>query len=293
MNSMTGFGAASASWMDKTLRVEISGVNRKQVEVALSLPRTWAELEQPLRQKITSAVSRGRINLSVTVQSAECATLSGELVLHESAVETLKQHLQRLDELGLPCAQPSIDNLFRIGAFEMQTETTTSPDEILPILLPIADDALQAFLAMRKQEGETLRCDLLHKLNILRRIREDMIAQAATVPARYRELLMKRLTDAGIPVDLNDERIIREIALFADRCDVSEEMVRLASHFDQFEVLCSQDEPAGRPLDFLCQEIFRELNTTGSKANDAALAQLVVTAKTELEKIREQVQNIE
>lgn len=290
---MTGFGAASASWKDKTLRVEISGVNRKQVEAAISLPRTWAEMEQPLRQKITSAVSRGRVNLSVTVQSAECAALSGELVLHENAVETLKRHLQRLEELGLPCAQPNIDNLFRIGAFEMQTETTPLPDEILPILLPLADEALQAFLAMRKQEGEALRCDLLDKLGGLRRLREDMIAQAAGIPAHYRELLMKRLTDAGIPVDLSDERIIREVALFADRCDVSEEMVRLASHFDQFETLCAQDEPVGRPLDFLCQEIFRELNTTGSKANDATLAQLVVTAKTELEKIREQVQNIE
>ncbi len=290
---MTGFGAASASWKDKTLRVEISGVNRKQVEAAISLPRTWAEMEQPLRQKITSAVSRGRVNLSVTVQSAECAALSGELVLHENAVETLKRHLQRLEELGFPCAQPNIDNLFRIGAFEMQTETTPLPDEILPILLPLADEAMQAFLAMRKQEGEALRCDLLDKLGGLRRLREDMIAQAAGIPAHYRELLMKRLTDAGIPVDLSDERIIREVALFADRCDVSEEMVRLASHFDQFETLCAQDEPVGRPLDFLCQEIFRELNTTGSKANDATLAQLVVTAKTELEKIREQVQNIE
>lgn len=293
MNSMTGFGAVSASWKDKTLRVEISGVNRKQVEAAISLPRTWAELEQPLRQKITSAVSRGRINLSVTVQSAECAALNGELVLHENAVETLKQHLNRLNELGLPCAQPTIDNLFRIGAFELQTETSPSAEELLPILLSLTDEALQAFLAMRQKEGETLRDDLLLKLNGLRQLREDMIAQAATVPARYRELLMKRLTDAGIPVDLSDERIIREIALFADRCDISEEMVRLASHFDQFEALCNQSEPAGRPLDFLCQEIFRELNTTGSKANDAALAQLVVTAKTELEKIREQVQNIE
>lgn len=104
---------------------------------------------------------------------------------------------------------------------------------------------------------------------------------------------MKRLEECGLPLPLEDERLVKEIALFADRCDVTEEMTRLSSHLDQFEKICGRNEPVGRTLDFLCQEIFRELNTTGSKANDATLAQLVVDAKTELEKVREQVQNIE
>jgi uncharacterized protein (TIGR00255 family) len=116
---------------------------------------------------------------------------------------------------------------------------------------------------------------------------------APAVPERLREAMMKRLEDAGLPVDLGDDRLIREIAIFADKCDVTEETTRLASHFAQFRSLCDGDVPAGRSLDFLCQEIFREFNTIGSKANDATLAHLVVSAKTELEKIREQVQNIE
>mgnify|MGYP002112909892 FL=1 len=105
--------------------------------------------------------------------------------------------------------------------------------------------------------------------------------------------MLKRLADADLSVSADDERIIREVALFADKCDISEEITRLSSHFDQFRTLCASSAPAGRPLDFLCQEIFREFNTIGSKANDSTLSHLVVSAKTELEKIREQVQNIE
>ena len=138
-----------------------------------------------------------------------------------------------------------------------------------------------------------MKRDLLARIQTLRGYREKLAERAAGVPARYRENLMKRLEECGLPLPLDDERIVKEIALFADRCDVTEEMTRLSSHLDQFEKICEKDEPVGRTLDFLCQEIFRELNTTGSKANDAALAQLVVDAKTELEKVREQVQNIE
>ena len=112
-------------------------------------------------------------------------------------------------------------------------------------------------------------------------------------PQRQRELLLKRLGESGLEIDLNDERVVRELALFADRCDISEELTRLQSHFDKFRSYLDNGEPCGRPLDFLCQELFREFNTIGSKANDADIAQTVVEAKTELEKIREQVQNLE
>jgi len=148
-------------------------------------------------------------------------------------------------------------------------------------------------LAISRAADETSQRDLLGRIATLRQFREQLMERAAGVATRHREVLLKRLAEAGLPLPLDDERIIKEIALFADRCDVSEEMTRLESHLNQFEKICDKAEPVGRTLDFLCQEIFRELNTTGSKANDAELAQLVVTAKTELEKIREQVQNIE
>ena len=138
-----------------------------------------------------------------------------------------------------------------------------------------------------------MKQDLLSRIGTLRQFRAGLMQRASGVALRHRETLLKRLEESGLPIPADDERIIKEIALFADRCDVTEEMTRLESHLNQFERICDKTEAVGRTLDFLCQEIFRELNTTGSKANDAELAQMVVSAKTELEKIREQVQNIE
>jgi uncharacterized protein (TIGR00255 family) len=127
----------------------------------------------------------------------------------------------------------------------------------------------------------------------LEKTTDEITEHAPAVLDRHRENLHRRLTEAGLEVDLDDERIIKEIAVFADRCDITEEITRLRSHFEKFRDYLGSDEPVGRPLDFLCQELNREFNTIGSKANDATLAQLIVNAKTELEKIREQVQNIE
>lgn len=293
MKSMTGFGAASAPWQRQTLRVEIGGVNRKQAEIAVSLPRAWSALEPRVRALVAGEISRGRVNVSVSVQSPAGDAAAGELVLHEDLLAELQLHLGRMASLGAAAAPLTVEGLLRAGVLEMREQNAPDPEEAWPELEKLVLRALADFNAMRLREGETLRSDLLAKIGSLRTLRTRMAAQAEGVPAKYREALMKRLAEAGVPVLLDDERLVKEIALFADRCDVSEESVRLASHLDQFEAICAQDEPAGRPLDFLCQEIFRELNTTGSKANDAGLAQLVVTAKTELEKIREQVQNIE
>ncbi|OCA01983.1 YicC/YloC family endoribonuclease [Akkermansia glycaniphila] len=292
MNSMTGFGAASAQCGHRTLRVEVSGVNRKQAEVAVSLPRVWAELETQVRAAVLEAVSRGRVNVSISFQSVPGSC--GELRLDEEKLMLLDAKLRRVQELcGGEKAALTLEGLSRFGVLEAESEDAVSAEEAWVAISPALDEALAAFVAMRRCEGESLKADLLGKIGTLRALRLAMLEQASGVAGRHRETLMKRLEEAGLPLALDDERIVKEIALFADRCDVSEESVRLSSHFDQFEALCDSEEPVGRPLDFLCQEIFRELNTTGSKANDAGLAQLIVTAKTELEKVREQVQNIE
>ena len=188
---------------------------------------------------------------------------------------------------------PTLEALVRLGIIGEQTESDIPAEDAAPAVNAALQQALHAFLTLRAQEGENMKRDLLARIQTLRGYRGKLAERAAGVPARYRENLMKRLEECGLPLPLEDERLVKEIALFADRCDVTEEMTRLSSHLDQFEKICGRNEPVGRTLDFLCQEIFRELNTTGSKANDAALAQLVVDAKTELEKVREQVQNIE
>ena len=291
MNSMTGFGAASAPLNNATLRVEIGGVNRKQTEISISLPRAWAELESQVRELVAGAVSRGRVNVSISLQATASGT--GNITVNKAKLAALQQCMAEVsDSLQQPLT-PTLDALVRLGIIGEESESDISIETAWAAAEPAVKEALQAFLTLRAEEGANLRADLLARINTLRQYREQLIARAAGVPARYREQLLKRLEESGLPLPADDERIIKEIALFADRCDVSEETTRLASHLDQFERICDKQEAVGRTLDFLCQEIFRELNTTGSKANDAELAQLVVTAKTELEKIREQVQNVE
>lgn len=291
MNSMTGFGAATAPLGGSSIRVEIGGVNRKQAEIAVALPRAWAALETTLRDIVASAVSRGRVNVSLTLQQPPGA--AGTLALNRDKLAALTTTLAEAENTLRRCIDTSLDSLLRLGIIAEETETDIPLETVQAAAEPAVREALEAFLKLRAQEGENMKRDLLARIATLRRFREQLMARAAGVATRHREVLLKRLAEAGLPLPLDDERIIKEIAFFADKCDVSEEMTRLESHLNQFEIICEKTEPVGRTLDFLCQEIFRELNTTGSKANDAELAQLVVTAKTELEKIREQVQNIE
>ena len=291
MNSMTGFGAATAPLGGSSIRVEIGGVNRKQAEIAVALPRAWAALETTVRDIVAAAVSRGRVNVSLTLQQTPGA--AGSLALNRDKLAALTATLAEAESTLGRSIDTSLDALLRLGIIAEETETDIPLETVQAAAEPAVREALQAFLKLRAQEGENMKRDLLGRIATLRQFREQLMARAAGVATRHREVLLKRLAEAGLPLPLDDERIIKEIALFADRCDVSEEMTRLESHLNQFEKICDKAEPVGRTLDFLCQEIFRELNTTGSKANDAELAQLVVTAKTELEKIREQVQNIE
>ncbi len=291
MNSMTGFGAATAPLGNSSIRVEISGVNRKQTEIALALPRAWAALETDIRDIVSAAVSRGRVNVTLSLQQIPGTT--GALTLNRDKLASLSASLSEAEQALGRSIETSLDSLLRLGIISEETESELPIENIQEAAYPAVREALAAFLTLRAQEGDNMKRDLLARISKLRQFREELMARASGVAMRHKEVLLKRLADSGLPLPLDDERIIKEIALFADKCDVSEEMTRLESHLNQFEKICDKAEPVGRTLDFLCQEIFRELNTTGSKANDAELAQLVVNAKTELEKIREQVQNIE
>lgn len=290
MNSMTGFGAAAAPLNGASLRIEISSVNRKQAEVVVNLPRTWAELESRVREAVAARVSRGRITVSLSLQAAE---QERPLALHEPKLRALMARLAEAQAITGQAPPITLDALLRLGIIAEETEADMTADELWAVICTPLEEALQAFLEMRAREGAHLRTDLLARVETLRSLREEIISRAGGVVVRHRETLLKRLEESGLPIPMEDERLVKEIALFADKCDVSEEVSRLDSHLHQFCRLCDSPEAVGRTLDFLCQEIFRELNTTGSKANDAELARLVVSAKTELEKIREQVQNVE
>ncbi len=291
MKSMTGFGRGEASAGGISYRAEVSSVNRKQADIVVSLPRELAPLDPRVREKVGGAISRGRVNVNITTGVAEGA--GGAVQVDTALALQYAEALDRLAEaLGQPGLREGFDPMRAPGVIEVG-EALPGPDDAWPAVEGALSGALGALVEMRAAEGEHLREDMAGKLSRLESLLGEISACAPGVVERYRDNLHKRLGTAGLEVDLDDERVLREIGLFADRCDISEEIARLGSHFAQCRAYFGSDEPVGRSLDFLAQEMGRELNTIGSKANDAGIAQRIVEAKTELEKIREQVQNVE
>ncbi len=289
MNSMTGFGRGEAVSDGVLWRVEISSVNRKQLEIVIHLPREIADLETALRNKLATKLSRGRVQVSITADHGS----AGDAVLRvdETLARQYAAQVQRLStQLGFTSTASDITRWPGVFTLE-QGERSTEKSQ--PFIEKAVDAALAQLLAMRQTEGANLKTDISRRLDALAAMLKTAQDMSPKITTRHRDALRQRLADAGTPLPLDDERLVKEIALFADRCDISEEVTRAESHIQQFHAYMNAAEPAGRALDFLSQELFREFNTMGSKANDAALAQTVVQSKTELEKIREQVQNIE
>lgn len=291
MKSMTGFGRGEAQRDGVIWSVECSAVNRKQLEVAVNLPREFAELENAVRTEVAAAVSRGRVNVAVRKEAA--AVTANEVQIDH----TLAGHyFHAMHALAMKLDIPPVIALADITRLPgvMSLGLPEKPDDdAWPAVQEALTAALQQLNVMRAAEGASLRADIETRLSIIESLLESIRAKAATVPEHQRKVLRQRLEEAGLPLPLDDERLVKEIALFADRTDISEELTRAASHVKQFRAYLATDTPAGRSLDFLLQEFFREFNTMGSKCNNAEIAHHVVTAKTELEKIREQVQNAE
>lgn len=288
---MTGFGRGSATADEGTATVEIACVNRKQAEVVIQLPRELSELEARIRRAVLNTISRGRIQVSVQFDRSAGAPAPVSVDLRmvdalEAAFECISQHTGRN-------VAPEAGDFLRTNGIIRIEDGGLAAETVWGAIEHALEVAIEQVLEMRSAEGSDLAKDLTTRLANLEKTAAAIAVLAPSRPERYREVLLKRLRDAGLEIDLQDERVLREIAVFADRCDISEEITRLDSHFRKFREYMAGDEPAGRPLDFLCQEIHREFNTIGSKAADAAIAQHVVEAKTELEKIREQVQNVE
>lgn len=288
---MTGFGRGSAATDGWQATIEISSVNRKQAEVVVQAPRELSELDARIRKAVLAVVSRGRIQVSINLErsSGAASVIRVDAALAQSFANAFAELGKTVGHDLLPTAadylrQPGI---ISTGSSEIDAEAAWNAIE------PALTDALAQLAAMRETEGSHLKSDFLARLETLVSFAGKIAAEAPGRPIRQREMLTKRLRDAGLELDTADERVAKEIALFADRCDVSEELTRLDSHFAKFREYLDATEPPGRALDFLCQELFREFNTIGSKANDASIAQTIVEAKTELEKIREQVQNVE
>lgn len=291
MRSMTGQGRGESSRDGLRVTVEIRSVNRRQAEIVVLLPAGLASLEAQVRDVVAGKVSRGRCEVRVGLEGPGAAARAR---IDRDVARAYAAELAQLSaELGRAEA-PSLEVLLRCPGVLVTPDESAESAERWPLVEAALRGALGSFDAMRRREGEALEADLAARVGVLREAVERVRERAPQVMARYRESLVQRLRLAGLDgVDPSDERILKELVIFADRSDIAEELARLESHFAQFEGCRKSAEAVGRTLDFLAQEMNREINTIGSKANDSLISAEVVRLKTELERFREQAQNIE
>src|SRR2546421_1437350 len=276
MRSMTGYGRGDADYSGAKFSVELNSVNRKQSDIVINLPRDLAGLEPRIRQAINEKISRGRMNVSVVLhQGANGAALALDTALARSyhdAMRTLQKQLNAPGEI-------TIGTILQAPGVMRSPERSADPDEAWPTVQRALATALGELIKMREREGKHLAKDLIHRLKVLRQEIKGNRALYPEVVKKYRTSLMERIQKAGLDLPVQDERLLKEVTVFADRSDISEELTRLESHLAQFAHHLRKNEPVGRTLEFITQEIFRELNTLGAKSNDARISQHVGACK--------------
>lgn len=290
---MTGYGRGECAQHGFKVTIEVSSVNRKQSEITVNLPRELEVLEAQIRDEVNKVVSRGRLTVRVTIQSAD-KVVPGQVRVNVSLAKLYAKEFQKLArELKLSDAV-TLDLLLRSPGVLHSANEIDEAEDLWPAVSRALKDALNQLIKMREREGAHLAKDLISRINSIQKSWRKILKRAPEVQKRYREQLRQRVKNAGLDLPaIDDERLIKEVVYFADRSDISEELTRLQSHFQQFNDCLKSREPVGRTLDFLAQEMNREVNTIGSKANDALISREVVVLKAELERFREQVQNVE
>lgn len=289
--SMTGFGRAELDLPGARLAVELATVNQKNLQVSVHGPEAWPTLESAATGWIRGRLQRGKVTARLTPMADAAGTGATWDV---EATRGLLLELETLARaVGTPWTPPSLELLLKL-AESRRALAVTLPDfaTVEPKVQAAFTQALDQLVAMRTREGAALAADLRARLALLAGFVRTMEAAEQGAVARHRDALLRRLKDAGLTLDVGDERVLKELAFFAERCDITEEVVRLRSHLDQFDAELGQPN-SGRKLDFLVQELLREVNTIGSKAAEIPTTRAVLEAKTEIERIREQVQNLE
>ncbi len=290
---MTGYGRGDCSQDGFKITVELSSVNRKQSEISVNLPRELEMLEAQIRDLINRHIARGRLTVRVSLHAA-MSKFSARMHLNVPLAKAYARELSRLSkQLKLP-GPVTLDQLARAPGVFQTDEQIVEEEDFAPAVQKALKKALTQMLSTREREGAHLQADLTQRVAEMRKAADKVKKQAPTVAKRYRQQLLDRIKSAGLEAPgSDDDRLLKEVVYFADRSDISEELTRLQSHFQQFDDCINAREPVGRMLDFLAQEMNREINTIGSKANDSLISREVVTLKAELERFREQAQNVE
>lgn len=290
LKSMTGYGSAVTENEDYKVSVELKSVNQRFLELNFHMGRQLAPWEDELRKTIKKTAARGKMDIYINFvdkreKSANIRVNKGLVLAYHQALNDMSDmlHVARPDDVAVFANFPDV----------LQVEEDADLSGMKPLLLAAMEQALASYDAMRSVEGENIRQDFVQRLAKLENLRAKVEKLGPQIVKAYRQRLQEMLSEALQQAEIDENRIIQETALYADKVNYTEEVVRLKSHFQQFAQILETSEPVGRKLDFLIQELNRETNTIGSKANSTEAAQIVVDMKSEIEKLREQVQNIE
>lgn len=289
MNSMTGYGRATAALGELTLTVQVNSVNRRGLDLSQSLPDEWQAFEPAVGEAVRKVALRGKVHVAVEVTGK---STTGPAWDEKALAATLKQLEKVAKGRGVKFT-PTTDLLWQIASAQRTNNKLPADEATAKVLLKALGTALRGLGVMRAKEGEALLVDFLGRWEKLRAGTEAIAHRAPEISGTYREQLMQRLRQAGLELDVNDERVLKEVALFADRSDVTEEITRLRSHLAQLRDLLRAEGEIGRKAEFILQEIGREIHTIGSKANDLQISQRVIEFKNELERVKEQIANVE
>ena len=291
IRSMTGYGRAEALIDGRNILVEIRSVNHRYFEFSSRVPRSYGFLESRLKNYLQGKLSRGKVDVNVSIQTVEGTTASVQVnqelaASYVQALRTLQEPLGLTDDL-------SLSTVSRFSDIFTVTKETEDEETIWSDVLQAAEQASDRFVQMREAEGAKMKEDLEERLDFILRAVEKVEERSPKTVEEYRARLYRKISEVLGNTQIDEQRILTEAAIYAEKIAVAEETVRLRSHIDQFRAIMQQAGPVGRKLDFLIQEFNREANTIGSKAQDIEIARIVVDIKSEIEKIREQIQNIE
>lgn len=291
IKSMTGYGSAKGVSGAIDITVELKSVNNRYLDCSIRMPRVYSALEDSLKALVTRSISRGKVDLFINIDASKAENLT--IKINRPVADAYLAALKELsDDYGLENTVAAID-LIRFPDVLLQEKSETDKEALSDDLCAVLTEALRDFDAMRLREGENLAADIAERLNEIERLTKMAEECSPRSVANYRARLEAKMAEVLQNREIDEARILTEAAIFADRVAISEETVRLKSHIEQLRNMLKSREPVGRKLDFLIQELNREANTIGSKGNDAEMARIVVDLKSEIEKIREQAQNIE
>lgn len=291
LKSMTGYGRQESLVSGKKILVEIRSVNQRFTDYSIKVPRHLGFLEDKVRNYASEWITRGKVDIYISVENFDEA--DKDILLNKALAKNYVEVLQQLrDEFNLK-DDISVMSVARFSDIFKTERKEEDEEQIWADVKSVMRDAMDAFAAMRSREGERIEKDLVERIDYMKTLAQQVDERSPQTVAEYKERMYTKIKELLEDRDIDEGRVLTEVAIFADKVAVNEETVRLGSHFAEFYNIINSGEPAGRKLDFLIQEINREVNTIGSKAQDIEIAKIVVTLKGEIEKLREQIQNIE